>query len=116
MWFVIFVKMVLCFCCRFFRGLFVRLREAPPCAILASRASCALLGDGGMGLLALVYGFSWAVALLVTINGLPVLRLGRILRVSSRADVLSALLVWGRVRICHFPGFLPGWIHMGSRI
>jgi len=69
-----------------------------------------------MGFLALVHGFAWAVALLVEVDELTVSRLGRILRVSPRADVLSALLVWGRVRICHFPGFLPGWIHMGSRI
>jgi len=37
----------------FFRGHIVRLREAPPCAILAPRASCALLKEEGMGLLVL---------------------------------------------------------------
>ena len=66
--------MVLCFYCGFFRGLFVRLREAPPCAVrpagsrecrprqdgiaadLASRASCALLNKGGDERIGFGYG------------------------------------------------------------
>jgi len=56
MLFVIVVKMVLCFCCWFFRGLFVRLRKVHPWAILTSRASCALLDEGGDGRIGFGYG------------------------------------------------------------
>jgi hypothetical protein len=48
-----------------------------------------------MGVLVLVYGFLWDAALLVAVNQLPVWRIGRLLRASPRADVMSALLVEG---------------------
>jgi len=72
-----------------------RPRQDGTAADLAPRASCALLNGEGMGVLVLVYGFLWDAALLVAVNQLPVWRIGRLLRASPRADVMSALLVEG---------------------
>jgi len=63
----------------------------PSWTILAPRASCALLNEGGDGRIGSGVWLFWAVALLVAVNQLPVSRLGRILRVSTGADVVCGL-------------------------
>jgi len=89
------VWMGLCVLLKVFPWSFCSAAGGPSWTVLAPRASCALLNGEGMGVLVLVYGFLWDAALLVAVNQLPVWRIGRLLRASPRADVMSALLVEG---------------------